>query len=275
MEIAAVLREEIFSPQMKQKDYAILKSIADKLVSLGHDVTVYRAEDLPTDKHFDLIYHMSRSTNAIAKLSEIEKNDTKVINSTQSVSNCSRDKFISILNEAEIRQPRYNIIPTSSNAPTNGYPLWFKKSAGWSSHKQDICYIADRKSAEATLELYRKRGIDSIHSCNHIDGNIIKFYGVSDIFFRCYYPNPDSTKFSLEKFNRCDSHYIFSIEELQETAFRAAKAIGLEIYGGDAIITKEGTIYIIDINDFPSFSAYREEASEAIAYLINSKIKKR
>ena len=37
------------------------------------------------------------------------------------------------------------------------------------------------------------------------------------------------------------------------------------IFGGDCIITPDGKINIIDLNDWPSFSPCAEEASEAIA----------
>ena len=39
------------------------------------------------------------------------------------------------------------------------------------------------------------------------------------------------------------------------------------IYGGDAIIADD-TAYLIDLNDWPSFSACREDAAKAIAQLI-------
>jgi hypothetical protein len=48
-------------------------------------------------------------------------------------------------------------------------------------------------------------------------------------------------------------------------AQRAAAALGLEIYGGDAIATKGGTLVLIDLNAWPSFALYRDEASAEIA----------
>ena len=47
-----------------------------------------------------------------------------------------------------------------------------------------------------------------------------------------------------------------------------AAAVGLQIYGGDMIVTNDGSLYMIDFNDWPSFSRCREEAAEAIARLI-------
>ena len=51
-------------------------------------------------------------------------------------------------------------------------------------------------------------------------------------------------------------------------AEQLAAAVGLEIYGGDCIVCADGTWYMIDFNDWPSFSRCREEAADAIAGLI-------
>ncbi|MCW5698890.1 MAG: hypothetical protein KIT00_03510 [Rhodospirillales bacterium] len=45
----------------------------------------------------------------------------------------------------------------------------------------------------------------------------------------------------------------------------AAGALGLEVFGGDAIATGDGELYIIDINAWPSFARFRDEAAREIA----------
>jgi len=46
---------------------------------------------------------------------------------------------------------------------------------------------------------------------------------------------------------------------------RAALALGLDVYGGDAIVTPASEIVLLDVNAWPSFALYRDEASLAIA----------
>ena len=46
---------------------------------------------------------------------------------------------------------------------------------------------------------------------------------------------------------------------------RAAMALGLDVYGGDAIVTPMGDIVLLDVNAWPSFALYRDEAAERIA----------
>ena len=50
-----------------------------------------------------------------------------------------------------------------------------------------------------------------------------------------------------------------------DIATRASRVLSLPIYGGDAIITPDGNIHLIDFNDWPSFSSCRDEAAKAIA----------
>ena len=53
--------------------------------------------------------------------------------------------------------------------------------------------------------------------------------------------------------------------QLARLARRAAGALGLEIYGGDAIATADGGLVLLDLNAWPSFALYRDEAAPAIA----------
>ena len=57
----------------------------------------------------------------------------------------------------------------------------------------------------------------------------------------------------------------FDPRRLAAMAQRAAAALGLEVYGGDAIVEPGGEPVVIDVNAWPSFALYRDEASERIA----------
>jgi hypothetical protein len=58
-----------------------------------------------------------------------------------------------------------------------------------------------------------------------------------------------------------------NLNELQRVSAAAADALGLMIYGGDAIVDSEGKFHLIDLNDWPSFRICREDAARAIAEL--------
>ena len=84
------------------------------------------------------------------------------------------------------------------------------------------------------------------------------------------HPTDDGiTKFGDEQHNGTAHHYPFNGEALEATANRISALADTPVYGGDAIVTAEGAFYIIDFNDWPSFSRCRDEAAKAIkAYVV-------
>ena len=57
----------------------------------------------------------------------------------------------------------------------------------------------------------------------------------------------------------------FDQAALARVVRRAATALGLEVYGGDAIVTPTNRVVLLDVNAWPSFALYRDEAAERIA----------
>ena len=67
----------------------------------------------------------------------------------------------------------------------------------------------------------------------------------------------------------------FEASSLRQAAFAAAAALGLEIFGGDAIIQPDGDPKIVDINAWPSFARYRDRAAQAIADHLTERFQRR
>jgi hypothetical protein len=90
----------------------------------------------------------------------------------------------------------------------------------------------------------------------HVPGPVLKFYGVADgRFFRFYDaesgptgPRPDVDE-----------------QRLREMAFTAARCLGLDVFGGDVALPEPDAPVLIDLNDWPSFAPYRDEAARHIA----------
>ena len=66
--------------------------------------------------------------------------------------------------------------------------------------------------------------------------------------------------------------YPFSFAQLETLARQAAAAAGLDIFGGDVIVSPAGELTLIDLNDWPSFAPCRERASYAIADFITRRV---
>jgi glutathione synthase/RimK-type ligase-like ATP-grasp enzyme len=96
----------------------------------------------------------------------------------------------------------------------------------------------------------------------HVEGDLIKFYGIGagggphrePPWFRWFY----------HKDQKVAGHPL-DPRRLGRLARAAADALGLEVYGGDAIATAGGDLVLLDLNAWPSFALYRDEASAAIA----------
>ncbi len=257
---------------MTDNDASILQSTVEHLQILGAEVDVYNDGEEFDAKRYNALFHMSRTPATLQRLQEIEKR-TPVTNTAKAVRNCSRKEQITALQRAGIMQPPFSFHSTTTNNLHTSQPVWLKRCDGWSCHANDVCYADCANELQKAMNNFCSRGIKEVACCHHIAGDIVKFYGVENNFFHFSYPNPEKTKFGLEKINGPAQHYPFDTTQLKTIAFAAARSIGVEIFGGDCIVTKEGDIYIIDINDFPAFSCCRNEAAKAIAQLIYSKVK--
>ena len=266
MKTALIAREPEHSPNMAANDAAILESIAMHLRAMGTET-----QQGSIQPGTDAVCSMSRTASTLEKLKELENSGITVINSPTAVRNCSRHEMMQLLQAAGIKQPHFTVIDEQTDLGGLQYPAWIKRAQGWSCHKNDVSYAADANEAHKSIEEMRSRGITGQIHCIHIEGDIIKFYGIGRRFFHYSYPDPEKSKFGLERLNGTPHRYRFSLDSMKEIVFAAAESLGLDVYGGDCIVDNSGDIYIIDMNDFPSFSAVREEAAREIAQHIIDK----
>ena len=271
--ILTIPRDVSDSPNMAANDAAILECIAEELRSLGAEVVGY---DGNMPEGTDIVCHMSRTPAILQMLEKAESSGTRVINTPNAVNNCSRNSMIRAMEHTSVPQPAFKVVIEAEELEELPYPAWIKRGEGWSCHKDDVCYAADAGEARQAFERMQERGITNCIHCGHIEGDLIKFYAVGEDFFSYCYPDPEKSKFGLERINGAPSRYPFDLERMKEIVHSAAKATGLEIYGGDCIVDSKGGIFIIDLNDFPSFTAVRHEAAERIAqYIMNIKNKRK
>jgi hypothetical protein len=109
---------------------------------------------------------------------------------------------------------------------------------------------------EHKLALFRSRGVTEVILQRHIYGDIYKFYGVRGKFFR-----------AIKVRDFLKSTTIPKLDGLEKDSFGAAEALGLQIFGGDAILDAKGTFHFIDLNDWPSFRICRDDAARAVGAL--------
>lgn len=267
--VAAVLRSPAYSPNHIANDAAVLNAVAGALRRRGWKVTVYTERELQQGEvNEPVVISMCREQASLALLREMEYAGRLIINSAYGIDNCRRDLLGKRLEAAGINYPLNVIGRTDSNLCPELKSLgiercWVKRADSHSQHKEDITPVFSAEEAQEIIHEYFMRGISKAVVERHIEGILIKFYGVRDTkFFHCFHR---SIMGEDVNFDSADLHALCT---------RAASSLGLDIYGGDAIFNPlEGRLTIINVNDWPSFAPCRADAVKAIVSLIQSKIR--
>lgn len=257
--IIAIKRAKRFSPNSEDKDARILQTTCDLLKDSGFDVRVVSEEGFKLQEGVDAYISMARSEEA---LNELQKaGDVPVFNSPEAVLRCqNRREMLNFLHKEGFNIP----------FPDGDKGYWIKKNIGYTECEEDIVFAADETQRDAAIDAMKARGIDDVYVEAHVEGDLVKFYGVADTpFFRYYYPDDDGDmKFSNKGLNGKPQHFEFDELELQEIANEAANSLGLDFYGGDCIVKSDGDMVFIDFNDWPSYSRCCNEAAEYMAITV-------
>lgn len=271
--IAGVMRANAFSPNNIGNDAAIFDAAADQLRKRGCEVNVYSEPQFrQADIHEDIILNMCREQESISKLVSLEERGRLVINSGHGIRNCTRERMTRILADNGIPYPESLIVNTGEDVTPRleraGFgTCWIKRGDFHATHKEDVSYCRDIPEARKALHDFFLRGIPRAVINRHLAGDLVKFYGVSGRpFFHWFYPFDEGhSKYGCEAVNGKSQGIPFDERELEDMCQRASEILNVRIYGGDCIIDPDGSIRIIDFNDWPSFAPCRADGSVAIA----------
>jgi hypothetical protein len=276
--IAGVRRGPRFSPNHVGNDAAIFALTANELRRRGCLVNEYPEAVLEGgDIKEELIFGMARGPRPVAKLQRYEDEGRIVVNSAYGIKNCTRRNLTRLLLANGIPHPRSLIVTTDADP----LPLlreaalqacWVKRGDFHAICREDVTYASKPEEARRILEEYARRGIKSAVINEHLDGDLVKFYGVRETdFFYWFYPSgAQHTKFGLEQINGAARGISFDAAYLQTLCNRAAGLLNIQVYGGDCIVAEDATVRLIDFNDWPSFAPCRNEAAPYIARRIDS-----
>ena len=267
-----IRRDPQFSPGSVERDEAIFRCVCKALRERGVHVSLCDERDLRPNMAalgYKAVFSMARSHQALEILSRCEQGGLCIFNSPLSILHFTRARLVEMFEAEGIPQPATSVISLlRGEKPEEGFPLWLKRGDACAQELDDVCYVATPEDLGRALDGFRKRQLDEIVACEHVKGDIVKFYGVEGTdFFHIHYPTRDNTfsKFGFERLNGTPQGHPFSVRKLKAAADKAAAKSGFAIYGGDCIIRTDGTFAIIDFNDWPSFSPCREDAATAIA----------
>ena len=283
IKIAGIMRAGAYSPNHIGNDTAIFNATAEQLRKRGCLVNVYSEDQLNAQGVDEpVILNMCREWDSIKKLQELEDEGRIVINSGYGIENCTRERMTRILMGNGIPYPDSLIVNTNENVKSqlkkSGFKsCWIKRGDFHAMHKEDVSYVRHVDEAQEVLQEYFLRGIKRAVINVHLDGDLVKFYGVKNTpFFFWFYPfDLGHSKYGWEEVNGKSQGIKFSEDTLKDICHRAADELDIEVYGGDCIVSPEGEIRIIDFNDWPSFAPCREDAAPQIAKRVLSIIKEK
>jgi hypothetical protein len=247
--IVGVFREAEFSPGRVEDDAAILERTADALRRRGHEVRLGTAA-LALAGDVDAVLAMCQSAPALATIDAAERRHVPVMNSAGAIRNCFRTETVRLLHDAGLPVPTTDVVATDAPPPALA-PCWVKRGDVHAMDAGDVTFAPDCETLVAAVAALRDRGIARAVLQAHVDGPVVKFYGVaSGEFFRCYSEREYAPA---------------AVDRLAEAAFAGAAALGLDVFGGDLVVSPAGVPMLIDVNDWPSFARCRDDAAEAIA----------
>lgn len=266
LKFAGIRRKTEFSPNHEVNDLLIINCTAENLRKLGFTVALYDEDGINADTiDENVIFSMVQGPKGIQELFKISERHSIIINSPQSVFSCYRSNMLDLLPQGGIPVPKSLLASTeiAINGQINAFTsekLWIKRSDVHAVRKEDVISIpADKETISNTLKQFNDRDIKRVVLQEHITGDTVKFYAVreTEFFYWYYLENPFQVKFDENR--------------LRDIATASAEILGLYVYGGDAIISPDGSITVIDINDWPSFAPIRDKASYYISKLLLKK----
>ena len=283
IKIAGIMRAGAFSPNHIGTDAAILNLVADQLRKRGCEVNIYSEEQFISGAVSErIILNMCREQRSIRLLQQAEDAGMIVINSGYAIENCTRERMTRILMGSNIPYPDTLIVDTDEAirdrlAQAGFERCWIKRGDFHTMHKEDVSFVRHPEEAQEVLQEYFLRGIKRAVINRHLEGDLVKFYGIRGTpFFYHFYPLINGhSKYGQETTNGTPKGITIEEQNIQDICKRAADILGVDIYGGDCIVSPDGSIRIIDFNDWPSFAPCRNEAAPLIAKFIMSTVKKR
>jgi hypothetical protein len=279
--LLGIFRETLHSPERVFDDFEILRLTGEVLRREGLKVELSKPEQMARSVEWwsrprpDIVFLMCEQERMLAPLSEWEAQGATFINSVEAIRNTYRSRMIPLLSaSAAVLFPRSELISTFSPfreahsivsfRDSSPGPLWIKRGDVHNTQLGDVSLARSFNEVRARLTAFKSRGVAQAVLQEHIEGDLVKLYGVGqsgETWFRWFY----------HREQRLQRHR-FSEQALRTTFFHAAKVLDLEVFGGDAVVTSDGLVHLIDINAWPSFALFRNEASAAIARHILSRI---
>ncbi len=269
--LVGIAREPCFCHDVDGADQRIFDATVAALGHNGAEVVALTAaavhdgalEEL--GENIGAIFTMVRGNPLLGHLQRYEQYGVAVINSCVGTENCQRLRAYTRMEDAGVPVAPFHCIATADGM--DGIPhyaggYWIKRRDQHFLGAGDVLYAPGRDRLADHLASFAQRGLNSAIVQQHVEGALIKFYGVYDRIRDCplFFFTPPEERLSTSQ-----------RAALEAAAFSAAKALDVEVFGGDCVVGHR-SIAVIDLNSWPSFRHCCSEAAAAIAQLIFDRV---
>ncbi len=278
-DVVAIFRNPTYSPlQHRSNDTAILEATLRHVVRPGWRL-VKTSEQEIAGGHLPaahLYLNMCQGALACEQLMPLEEDGALVVNRPSSVLNCHRHRLVKRLAGGTLPFPRTLVVPSTAAVPAPALRelaggeerIWIKRGDVHAERPEDVVQVATAQVSTA-MAAFAARGIPWVAFQQHVPGPIVKFYAVADgRFFRWYSAAGSGGAGGGEGEGGGGGgggDLAIDADRLKALAFDAAAQLELEVFGGDVAFPRPERPVLIDINDWPSFAPFREDAARAIA----------
>jgi glutathione synthase/RimK-type ligase-like ATP-grasp enzyme len=191
--------------------------------------------------------------DGLALLRSWEASGVRIVNSAAAIAGCQRDSMLKAFDSHDIPYPESRRLRSDGAVELPEWcesGAWLKRGDVHAVEPADVVFCRGREEVRRALDAFRRRGIASAVLQRHVEGEVIKFYAAPGGFLRCY-----SSGVPVQ------AGWVDSIDAL---ARQAAGAVGVEVFGGDVVREPGGALWLIDLNDWPSYGPCRGEAAIVI-----------
>jgi glutathione synthase/RimK-type ligase-like ATP-grasp enzyme len=268
----ALYRKAAYSPQQHlANDAAIMDAVVIELARRGWPIVKSSEDavergDLPAA---DLILNMCQGAAASERLVQACRGGPTVVNRPESVLACHRHALVRQLAGSGIPFPRTLIVPTwlgegaaraLADFLATAERVWVKRGDVHAERPDDVACVRPA-DVPAALATFGARGITRVAVQEHVPGPVVKFYAIADQSFFRYYgadAGPSAAPPEVDP------------QRLRTIAFAAAARLNLQVFGGDVVLAAPERPVLVDLNDWPSFAPFRDEAARAIARFVHA-----
>jgi len=258
-----IARERVYSPGKVEADRAILDAVAARLAA-GARVAVLSADQpLPAAAPAPVVFAMCQGPAALTTLQGWEAAGTRVINSTQAIANTHRARMIAAFEHHRVAQPPSRLLRSDGSDALPDWidaGAWLKRGDVHATEPDDVVRVDGRAAARAALAAMQRRGIGAALVQRHVEGDVFKFYAVRGRFFACFAQHDLAPPLAAD-----------AERAMRSLAEAGAAALDLEVFGGDCVRDRQQNLWLIDLNDWPSYAPCRAAAAEAIASYLTTR----